>query len=244
MVKFSLIVISFLLVIAMALFCAMHYMKRVIFPLLILFIGNALFLYAKFAVGDSFLSLIYYLPATALVVIAIIWFIIFLIAEIRKSYNKNLVLAIFSSFAITALILLIPPLNKEDKYNLYRNDYLDVSDAIFQSYDEGKIYVTDQFHSPPYSRMDMEKIESLYTDDVIKKMKKLNKHAGVYSYILADQDVIYFSFGAVLQSISGIAITRNGRELSTNDELSTRFFDGATSYEYVEDDVYYFYDGL
>ncbi len=218
--------------------------KRIIIPLLILLIGDFLFLYAKFAVGDSFLTLLYYLPAIGLVVISVIWFIIFLIVGIRGEYNRNKVLAILLSFAITAIILFIPSLTQEDKYKIYRKDYFHVSEAIFQSYDEGEISVGDQYHSPPYSTQNIVKLESHYTEDVINTMKKLNKNAGVYTYILADQDVIYFSFGAFFQSISGIAITRNDRELSFNDEISSRFFDGATTYEYIEDNVYYFYDGL
>jgi len=244
MALFIIIIITLLFGITVVLIYGKQNIKRIIIPLLILLIGDFLFLYAKFAVGDSFLTLLYYLPAIALVVISVIWFIILLIIDIRREYNGNKILAIFLSFAVTAIILLIPSLSQEDKYKLYRKDYYHVAEAIFQAHDEGEISVGDQFHSPPYSTLDIEKLESHYTEDVINKMKKLNKNAGVYTYIVAGQDVIYFSYGAFFQSISGIAITRNGRELSFHDELSSRFFDGATTYEYIEDNVYYFFDGL
>lgn len=244
MALFIIIMITFLLGITVVLIYGKQNIKRIIIPLLILLIGDFLFLYAKFAVGDFFLTLLYYLPAIALVVISVIWFIILLVVDIKREYNGNKVLAILFSFAITVIILFIPSLTQEDKYKIYRKDYFYVSEAIFQVYDEGEISVGDQYHSPPYSPRDIEKLEAYYTENVINKMKRLNKNAGVYTYILADQDVIYFSFGAFFQSVSGIAITRNGKELSFNDELSSRFFDGATTYEYIEDNVYYFYDGL
>ena len=218
--------------------------KKIIAPLLILLIGGFLFLYAKFVAGDSFLTLLLYLPAMGLLIISVIWFIIFLIVGIRRKYNWNKILAIFLSLAISAIILFLPALTQEDKYKLYREDYFYVSDAIFQAYDEGKISIKDQYQSPRYNTLDLDKLESLYSENVINKMKKLNRNAGVYTYILADEDVIYFSFGAFFQSISGIAITRNGKHPSTDDALKSRFFDGATSYRYIEDNVYYFFDGL
>ena len=218
--------------------------KKIIAPLLILLIGDFLLLYAKFVAGDSFLTLLLYLPAMGLLIISVIWFIIFLIVGIRRKYNWNKILAIFLSLAISAIILFLPALTQEDKYKLYREDYFYVSDAIFQAYDEGKISIKDQYQSPRYNTLDLDKLESLYSENVINKMRKLNRNAGVYTYILADEDVIYFSFGAFFQSISGIAITRNGKDSSTDDALKSRFFDGATSYRYIEDNVYYFFDGL
>ena len=218
--------------------------KKIIAPLLILLIGDFLFLYAKFVAGDSFLTLLLYLPAMGLLIISVIWFIIFLIVGIRRKYNWNKILAIFLSLAISAIILFLPALTQEDKYKLYREDYFYVSDAIFQAYDEGKISIKDQYQSPRNNTLDLDKLESLYSENVINKMRKLNRNAGVYTYILADEDVIYFSFGAFFQSISGIAITRNGKDPSTDDALKSRFFDGATSYRYIEDNVYYFFDGL
>lgn len=46
--------------------------KRIIAPLLILLISDFLFLYAKFVVGDSFLTLLLYLSAIALLIISMV----------------------------------------------------------------------------------------------------------------------------------------------------------------------------
>lgn len=86
---------------------------------------------------------------------------------------------------------------------MYKKDYYEVSNAIFQVYDEGKLSVGDKLESPPYSRLDMDKITGMFSSDIVNRMKKLNKSAGVYDYIVANKDVIYFSFGASLQSIDG-----------------------------------------
>lgn len=238
------IIITVLIGLTVVLVYGKQNIKKIIVPLFILLISNFLFLYAKFVVGDAFLTLLLYLPAIALLIISFIWFIIFLIIGVRRKYNKNKIYAIILSFAITAIIILIPALTQEDKFKLYRNDFFYVAEAIFQAYDEGEISVGDQYHSPPYSKMDIEEIESHYTENVMNKMKRLNKNAGVYTYIVADEDVIYFSFGAFFQSISGIAITRNEKNPSADNALRARFFDGAIIYEYIEDNAYYFNDGL
>src|SRR5699024_4493719 len=102
--------------------------KFIIVPLIILGISDFLFLYAKFVVGDSFLTLLLYLPASALLIISVVWFIIFLIIAIKRKYSRNKLFAIFLSLAITAIILFIPALSQENKYKLYRNDYFAVAD--------------------------------------------------------------------------------------------------------------------
>lgn len=226
------------------LICGRENILKIIFPLLILLISDFLFLYAKFVTGDPVITWLIFIPAIALLIIAVIWFIILLIIGIRRKHPKKNTNAIKLSLAVTAIILFIPALTPEDKYKLYRNDYLEVSDAIFQAYDEGELSVGDQLHSPPHSTLDLEKIETLYSKDIVKKMKRLNRNAGVYTYIVADEDVIYFSFGAFFQSISGIAITRNGKELSNDGGSKAMVFDGVMRYEYIEEGVYRFYDGL
>ncbi|WP_203332878.1 hypothetical protein [Planococcus beigongshangi] len=50
--------------------------------------------------------------------------------------------------------------------------------------------------------------------------------------------------GAVFQSISGLATGRNGKDHYTDDELKSRFFDGAIQYEPIGDNAYQFFDGL
>lgn len=244
MALFIMIIILFLLGSTVIWIYGKGNIKRIIAPLLILLISDFLLLYAKFIEGETFLALILYFPAIALLIISVIWFIILLIIGVKRKYNKRKMLAIVMAFGVTAIILFIPALTKEDKFKLNENDYIYVSEAIFEAYDEGKMEVGDQFHSPPYSTMDEEELVSIFPAEVINKMKKLNKNAGVYTYIVADEDVVYFSFGSFFQSINGIAITRNGKDPSTDQALKTRYFDGATSFDHITDHAYYFYDGL
>lgn len=219
--------------------------KRIIAPLLILLLGNFLLLYAKFVVGDPILTLILHLPAMLLLAISVIWWIIFWVRNISGKVSKKKILAIILCLIMTTVIIFIPTLDRDDTFKLYRDDYFAVSDAIFQAYDDGKVLVGDQFASEPYSTSDLDRMNTFFSNKVINKMKKLNRSAGVNTYIVADEDVIYFSFGAVFQSISGIAICRNDKDPSTDKELHSRFFDGVPTYTNIgEDGVYLFFDGL
>lgn len=63
--------------------------KKNIAPLFILLISNFLFLYAKYVVGDGFLTLLIYLPALVLLIISSIWLIIFLVIAMKRKYKQN-----------------------------------------------------------------------------------------------------------------------------------------------------------
>ncbi|MBD8004703.1 hypothetical protein [Bacillus norwichensis] len=104
-----------------------------------------------------------------------------------------------------------------------------MANAIFEAYDEGKV---------------LEELESLFPGNIIQEMNKLNKSAGVHTFIVADKDVVYFSYGAVFQSISGIAICRNDKDPSIDEALRSRFFDGAIQYKDLGQEAYLFNDGL
>ena len=157
-------------------------------------------------------------------------------------------LAVAFSLAMTIIIIFVPSLKLEDsneeKFELYQDDYFAISDAIFQAYDEGKISIGDQFNLPAYNTYYSDKLKPTFPDEVIEKMGILSQSAGVSQYIVADEDVVYFSFGAFFQSVSGIAICRNDKDPSTDDSLKSRFFDGSPSYRYITDCAYHFSDGL
>lgn len=226
------------------LICGKANIKRIIIPLLILLAGDFILLYAKFVVGDNLSAWLLYFWAIFLLLIPAIWLIVILIKSLKGKENKKINLAILIGLIITIAIIFIPSLKQDDKFIIYQKNYFSVSDAIFQAYDEGRVSVEDQFASPPFSTYDLKRLNATFASEIVDEMKALNRTAGVYTYILADEDVVYFSFGAVSQSIDGIAICRNGKDPSTDDALKSRFFDGCTSYIYITDDAYHFKDGL
>lgn len=214
--------------------------KRIMIPMVILFIGDFLLLYAKFVVGDDFLTVVLYLPAVILLLIALISLIIILIKMVVRKKSKKKLFAILLSFLITIVIIALPALTQIDKFKLYKDDYFAVSDSLFQASDEGKLVGKGMFHSPP-SKIDSEELMKLFSDKLIRQMKTLNRSAGVVSYNVADKNVIYFMFSPVFQSIDGIAICRNGKNPSTDSRLKTLF--QHARYELITDGVYYFSGG-
>jgi hypothetical protein len=217
-------------------------LKRIFIQMLILFIGDFILLYAKFVVGNDFLTFVFYLPAVIMLLIALIWLIIILIKMIARKESKKRIFAILLSFIMTTVIIVVPSLTQIDKFKLYQQDYFVVSDSLFKAYDEGKIAVGSQFQSPPYSKRDLEELKKIFSDKVINKMKALNRNAGVNTYIVAEKDLIYFSFGATFQSIDGIAISRK-TQIPTDNGVRREYFQNV-QFEYITDGVYYFTGGL
>lgn len=222
------ITLSLLLGAAVVWICGKENFEGIITPLLILWAGDFLLLYAKFVVGDTSFIFIHYLLAMVLVGIPTIWLIIIIVKSNGKKDSDKIVGAIVFSLTMTLIIVFVPSLKAEGKFKLYQIDFYAVSDAVFQAYDDSEISVGEHFSN----------------DEIVNKMEKLEKTAGVFGYILVDKDVIYFNFGAIFQSISGIAICRNGKDLLTDDTLESRPFDGVPAYRYIADGVYHFSDGL
>jgi len=239
------ITLSLVLGAAVVLICGKGNFKGMIALLLMLWAGDFLFLYAKFVVGDPFLTSIIYLPAMILVGIPVIGLIIIVVKSNGGKDSEKIVRAIVFSIMMTIIIVFVPSLKSEGKFKLYQNDFYAVSDAVFQAYDDGKVSVGDHFSSWSSNTSDLENTDSVFSsNEIVKKMEKLKQSAGVYGYDFVDKDVIYFSFGAVFQSISGIAISRNGKDLSTDETLESQPYDGVPTYRYIMDGVYHFTDGL
>ena len=222
------ITIALLLGTSVVLICGKENLKGILTPLLMLGAGDFLLLYAKFVVGDSFSRFPLYLSAMILLGISVISLIIIIVKSNGEKDSEKIVRAIVFALTMTIIIVFVPSLKSEGKFKFYQNDFYAVSDTVFQAYDDGEIAVGERFSS----------------DVIINKMEKLEKTTGVYNYFLVDEDVIYFSFGAFFQSISGIAITRNGKDLLTDDMLESQPFDGVPTYKYITDGVYHFSDGL
>ncbi|WP_318617547.1 hypothetical protein [Sporosarcina sp. YIM B06819] len=222
------ITLTLLLGIAMVLICGKENLKGMITPLLMLGAGDFLFLYVKFVKGDISLIFLAYLFAMVLVVIPTIWLIAIVVKSNGEKDSEKIVRAIVFSLTMTIIIVFVPSLKAEGKFRFYQKDFYAVSDAVFQAYDEGEISIGKHFSS----------------DEIVKKMEKLKRSAGVGNYTLVDKDVIYFSFGAFFHTISGIAICRNGKDPSVDQIVLPSSFDGMTTYRYIMDGAYYFSDGL
>lgn len=218
--------------------------KVVVVPSIFLLIADLQFLIAKFAVGDDFLTIILYFPATLCFLIGCVWMTVLLVKSFKHKDSKRVIASMIILALISLAIIPIPSLKKDDKYKIYKSTYYQVADAIFNAYDAKKIKIGDQFQSPPYATYDMDRISVNFEKDIINCMKKLNKNAGVYTYIMADDDVVYFSFGANFQSVEGIAICRKGENPNNNEKLRSKYFDGSPHYNCIENGVYHFYDGL
>ncbi|RST59356.1 hypothetical protein D5F11_012220 [Siminovitchia terrae] len=213
-------------------------------PLPILLTGDFLLLLAKFSTGDPFLAMLLSFLIMVMLIFPVSWLLIIFIKSMKEKVSNRKLLAIAFSLVITFSLFFIPAIKKENQFEPYRNDFYAVANAIFEAYDEGKVSIGNQYHSPSYSTNDLEELESLFPGNIIQTMDRLNKSAGVHTYIVADKDVIYFSYGAVFQSISGIAICRNDKDPSSDETLRSRFFDGAIQYEDLGKGAYLFSDGL
>jgi hypothetical protein len=218
------IAISFLLGAAVVLICGKDNVMEMIDPLLMLWVGNFLLLYEKFVKGDSSLTFILYLLAMVLVGIPVSWLITIVVKSNGEKDSEKIVRAIVFSLTMTLIIVFVPSLKTEGKFKLYQNDFYVISDAIFQAYDDGKVSVGEHYSS----------------NEIVKKMDKLERTAGVRGYYLVDKDVIYFIFGTGAYTISGIAICRNDKDPSVDQIMPPRFFDRMPTYRFITDGVYHF----
>ncbi|MEL3970947.1 hypothetical protein AAEO50_01535 [Rossellomorea oryzaecorticis] len=211
--------------------------KRIKVPLLLYMSGIFLLLYAKLVVGDFFLMFLLMLPALGILGVSLLW--LFILSVGKKGIGKKLLKT--TAFCFITPFLFLIGLNQETTFIFHKADYTTVSDALFKAVDNGQISVGDEFSTHTY---DQEKLKPFLSDRAVEKMNRLKESSGVYSIIIADRDVIYFSHGAAFQSISGIAITRNGKDPGADEGLKSRFFDGNTSFRHIINEAYYFSDGL
>ncbi|EMS70449.1 hypothetical protein [Ruminiclostridium cellobioparum] len=214
--------------------------KNMIVPILIFLACNFISLYTKFIIGDEFFKELLFLPAIIFLLVLIFWLGTILKKLFTKSYNRRKIITVVFFFIFTIVILFIPHLTKDDKFKLFQQDYYDVSNAIFKAYDDGKVTIKEEFNL----KYDLDTMLTIFPKNIVNKMKALNKYCDVYTYIVADKDVIYFCFSADFQSIDGYAVCRNYKDPTTDESIKSRFFDGRTIYTYIAEGVYYFHDGL
>ncbi len=239
----SILIILFIGIIVLLIY-GREYIGWIMIPFPILLIGNFLLLFAKFSAGDPLLAMLFSFLIMMVLIFPVSWLLIIFIKSIKEKVSNRKLLAIALSLVITFSLFFIPAIKKENQFEPYKNDFYAVANAIFEAYDEGKVSIGNQYHSPSDSAVNLEELESLFPGNIIQEMNKLNKSAGVHTFIVADKDIVYFSYGAVFQSISGIAICRNDKDPSIDEALRSRFFDGAIQYKDLGQEAYLFNDGL
>ncbi|MET3575062.1 hypothetical protein ACFFIY_04600 [Bhargavaea ullalensis] len=207
-------------------------------PVAVLLSGAAVLVWAKFGVGDSIVSWLLHLPAAVLLLTGAV-------AMIIQLFRKKAAFPVGAlSLTIVLLAILLPGATEAGKFVSQESNFNVVAAAAFDGLDTGRISVGDEFDISSNGTYDLERLERAFAPATLRKMKELHKRAGIYRVILADGDVIYFSRGAVFQSISGIAIVRNGKDPAADAELHARYFDGVIRYEPIGDGAYEFFDGL
>ncbi|SIT70871.1 hypothetical protein [Edaphobacillus lindanitolerans] len=198
--------------------------------------GAFILLYAKFVIGDQFLSWAVRLPSLFLLLSGGIWM---LILGVRRKAPPSSVMLIL---AIALFSFLLPGLDETEKYVHQEKEFQEVASFIFDSIDAGNISIGDEFPASPGEIP--ETVNPVLSDETLLMLNKLHRRAGIYRIIAADHDVVYFTRGAVFQSISGIAITRNSKDPVADAALHARYFDGAITYDPLGDGAYEFFDGL
>jgi len=88
--------------------------------------------------------------------------------------------------------------------NLNKNDYQnfqDIGNQLFLLYDEGYLKVDESVGTADYDK-EKPKVKTI-----------LSKYKSISAMYMVDKDVVLISFGAIFQSVDGIAIRRNNAEL-------------------------------
>ena len=120
---------------------------------------------------------------------------------------------------------------KKFNQNDYRN-FGDIGNKLFLLYDEGYLKVGEVVSFAEYNPKNPK------VEDALSKYK--SDIAGVY---IVDKDVILISFGAVFQSVDGIAIRRNNAEFK-NTYKGTGFDEGTLKYTELKANIFHFTAGL
>jgi len=119
-----------------------------------------------------------------------------------------------------------------DKLN--KNDYQtfeDMGNQLFLLYDEGYLKIGEHVGTADYDK------EKPKVKTIMSKCKCIS------SMYIVDKDVILISFGAIFQSIDGIAIRRNNAELKKTYK-GTGFDEGTLNYTELIPNVFHFSAGL
>jgi hypothetical protein len=122
--------------------------------------------------------------------------------------------------------------NSESDISRLRN----ISKDIFDLYDKGYLGVGDYIDFD--NEYNKDKLPRVYDD-----IKVINKRNQICGLKLIDKDVIFFTYGAYYQSVSGVAVTRNNIELKDTYK-GTGYDEGTLRYTKTERNIFLYSVGL
>ncbi|MEN1760395.1 hypothetical protein [Anoxynatronum sibiricum] len=122
------------------------------------------------------------------------------------------------------------PFNKMNQSDF--KNFEEMGNQLFLLYDDGYLTVGEVLGTADYHTK-KPKVES-----IVSKYKR-----EIIAIYLVDKDVVLISFGAVFQSVDGIAIRRNNAELKNTYE-GTGFDEGTLNYSELLENVFHFSAGL
>ena len=179
--------------------------RDIVIPLTLFIVSDFLFLCGNIICRGGVMLLFIGLFAIPLMLIAFIWICVHMIKlYYKKDLNKRKMIGCIFSIFISIGTIFIPSPSESFRFKLYEKDYSVVAKAILKVYDEKKLSSECVF----YIQSDKNELEKIFSKEVIKKMKKLNRNLDVVK-ISGDRNLVYFFFGAELQSIDGIVIFKD-----------------------------------
>lgn len=231
--------------------------KRWMFGLVFLWAGLAVALPSKIAIEGSLLAylgygfgiLLFYFAAVAFLIVGVVELVLFLrqrkqavreegeTGSAPNCWWKILMVVLFSVL-LTVFSTLLPFFTSRERYAIWQGSYNAVASQMFALYDEGNIQPGDRYHVNHPGLFD--DISDLVSGSFKWDAGFLAAQTGVCEIVLADPDTVLFSFGASLQWVEGIAITRNGK--THGDEIPQSESD--PYYEPFGENVYTYWYGL
>lgn len=231
--------------------------KRWMFGLVFLWAGLAVALPSKIAIEGSLLaylgyglgSLLFCFAAVAFLIVGVVELVLFLRKRkqaVREEGEKGstpncwwkILIVVLLSVLLTVFSILLPFFTSRERYAIWQGSYNTVASQMFALYDEGKINPGDEYDVDHPGLFD--DISDIVSDSFKWDAGFLGAQTGVCEIVLADPDTVLFSFGASLQSVEGIAITRNGK--THGDEIPQSESD--PYYEPFGENVYTYWYGL
>ncbi|HBE9320540.1 TPA: hypothetical protein KNH47_003817 [Clostridioides difficile] len=198
--------------------------RDIVIPLTLFIVSDFLFLCGNIICRGGVMLLFIGLFAIPLMLIAFIWICVHMIKlYYKKDLNKRKMIGCIFSIFISIGTIFIPSPSESFRFKLYEKDYSVVAKAILKVYDEKKLSSESVF----YIQSDKNELEKIFSKEVIKKMKKLNRN------------LVYFFFGAELQSIDGIVIFKDLKHVKPKLDFINRSIQ-APRLEYITNNVYYF----
>lgn len=213
--------------------------RDIAIPLILFIVSDFLFLCGNIIFRGGLILLFIGLFAIPLMLIAFIWICVHMVKlYYKKALNKRKMIGCIFSIFISIGTIFIPSPSESFRFKLYEEDYNVVAKAILKAYDEKKLSDECNF----YIKYDTSELEKIFSKEVIKKIEKLNRNLNVVK-ISGDKNLVYFFFGAELQSVDGVVIVKDLKDAKPKLDFINRSIQ-APRLEHITNNVYYFKGGL